>query len=278
MSSITMSKVEEDELIHLWAHRSTIDKAEWERLWKLSMSAVMRCSPSMLRSLPDTKQNYANDWFVKKVLFTKDNVTTISSARVLATSFNHHLIDLYRQLDEHKNKKNTETKTNSSVDDHHADPVGRIAFQNRGSRISDAEQVASNDVNESCDCGKSGADLDSLSPRLLESAELFFKSLSREEQIYLALHTCDAEGEALYNLADRLNIASYHYKAGKLGITRKKGELHIGYEKTRIGAWLSNSLGILISPVNAGQILEAFTALCQSAFMYLSDLSLRSES
>ena len=107
---------------------------------------------------------------------------------------------------------------------------------------------------------------------LLQSALSFFRSLTEIDQLYLALHACDADGEPLYKLADRFSIASYHYKAGQLGITRKKGELHEGYEHTKIGSWLANTLRIRIVPENIDLVLDAFQALCTAAFLVKQDL------
>ena len=82
----------------------------------------------------------------------------------------------------------------------------------------------------------------------------------------------DADGEPLNKLAERFSIASYHYKAGQLGITRKKGELHEGYEHTKIGSWLANTLRIGIVPENIDLVLDAFQALCTAAFFVRQDL------
>ena len=245
-----LSVQEEAELMLLWGKRSCLDKASWDRLWHLTTKALLKCNPSILNQLPDTRQDYVTDFFLNKVMQDKFSNSELTSVSALATFFQRYLIDVHRALQ----RRPTISIDDEALLDHMADSA-------------DAEQA--------CGCAGNQPDSDVEAIKLLESATVFFKSLTEEDQLYLALHTCNDEGEALYKLAERLKIASHHYKAGQLGITRKKGELHEGYEKTRIGSWLSGTLGILLVPESAKDILDAFIALCQAAFFVRTDLVVR---
>ncbi len=210
----------------------------------------MKFNPSILTQLPDSKQDYVTDFFLNKVMQDKFNDTELTSVSALATFYQRYLIDVHRAI---------QRRPTVAIDDEATlDAIAESA-----------------DTDDGCGCGVSRPDDDVDALKLLESAAIFYKSLSEEDQLYLALHTCDDEGEALYKLAERFNIASHHYKAGQLGITRKKGELHEGYEKTRIGGWLNGTLGIRMVPESAKEILDAFVALCRAAFFVRSDLAVR---
>lgn len=247
MKQRLLSAQEEAELLLLWKKRSCLDKASWDRLWILTTQVLMRFNPSILTQLPDSKQDYVTDFFLNKVMQEKFSSTELSSVSALATFYQRYLIDVHRSLQ----RRPTVAIDDEATLNHLADSASADAI---------------------CGCGENQPEVDVESSKLLESAAAFFKSLSEEDQLYLLLHTCDDKGEALYKLAERLKIASHHYKAGQLGITRKKGELHEGYEKTRIGSWLSGKLGLRIAPENAKAILDAFVALCRAAFFVRSDL------
>ena len=51
-------------------------------------------------------------------------------------------------------------------------------------------------------------------------------------------------------------------KAKKLGITREKGACEAGYEKTRIGEWLTRALAIPLTAEHQEEILAALKILC----------------
>ena len=97
---------------------------------------------------------------------------------------------------------------------------------------------------------------------VLESASAFLETLPEAERMYLALHACADDPEALANLAKRFRVPSYHYKAKKLGITREKGEFEAGYDKTAIGRWLNQGLRLPLTAEYLGEILAALKILC----------------
>ncbi len=256
MSRVPMLPAQEEaELLQLWARRAVLEKSGWDRLWLLVTGALMRTSPSVLRNLPDTKQDYVTDFFLNKVLHGRYGdpaapESALSSVRALATYFNNYLIDIHRSVA----NRNTVFVEDQQLLDTMAD---------------DADESAASP----CACGGATPEEQVAEASLFEAAKVFFDSLGEEEQLYLAAHTCDGDGDPLYKLAERHKIASYHRKAGQLGITRKKGELHNGYEKTRIGAWLSEVLKINLYECEPQDVLQAFIALCRAAFAIRPELT-----
>ncbi len=70
----------------------------------------------------------------------------------------------------------------------------------------------------------------------------------------------DANG-GLSGVASRHAIASYHYRAGRLGLVHKRQGLPGDFAKTMIGAWVQQDLGISIAPDNMTAILAIFKIL-----------------
>ncbi len=98
------------------------------------------------------------------------------------------------------------------------------------------------------------------------SARAFLDRLPDWARLYLRANTCPDRGEVqpLVRLAQAHQIASHHYKARQLGVTRKKGEFERGHERTLLGEWLA-SLGLAPQRENVGLIETAFTILCREA-------------
>jgi hypothetical protein len=102
-----------------------------------------------------------------------------------------------------------------------------------------------------------------------QSARQFFSENEKWVHLYLALNTCvDQKARlSLKSLAEIHQIPSYHCRARKLGITRKKGQFEEGYEDTILGKWLV-SLGLAAKIENLGAIEVAFKILCWEALSF----------
>jgi hypothetical protein len=98
----------------------------------------------------------------------------------------------------------------------------------------------------------------------LDSAGRFVEELKDTEYAYLRHNTCAdrADAEPMSSIAARLDAGtSYHFQAGKLGITRSKGETYKGYEHTTIGRWL-RSAGAQLAPDWREEIAVLLILLC----------------
>jgi hypothetical protein len=223
------------QLTHLWQSRDDLTQAEWEALYILVFDILKRSNPSILRSLPESKEHYIQDFFLLKVFEpAKHNSACPHGANELCSYFNNFLIDVYRSAS---------LRTTDLVENY--DEVERTC--------ADAHDYAAPTDGEFFEYGISHGDVH-------QRAQDFLGDLDEIGRIYLALHACADAPEPLYKLAEQFRIPSYHYRAHQLGITRKKGEFGEDYESTDIGNWLVKKLGLDLSANPA--VLTALKILC----------------
>ncbi|RYZ06714.1 MAG: hypothetical protein EOO24_11510, partial [Comamonadaceae bacterium] len=93
------------------------------------------------------------------------------------------------------------------------------------------------------------------------AAREFIARLDEPERLLL----CEGFGQeasgGLSGVAARHAIASYHYRAGRLGLVHRREALPADYARTHIGGWLQHGLGIALVPDNMDAILEVFKIL-----------------
>lgn len=233
---------ENERLTALWSAREELTEDEWEELYRLVFSILNRSNPSILRSLPESKEYYIQDFFQHKVLEpAKHNSAVPNGANGLCSYFNNYLIDVYRSVS---------LRITDLVEDFE-EVVRHCEALHEEKAVPDREFF---------EHGLSHHEVH-------RQAQIFLNDLDEVGRVYLALHACADAPEPLYKLAKRLHIQSHHYRAGKLGITRKKGEFEKGYESTQIGNWLTKVLGLELTAQTA--ILAALKILCfESLLMY----------
>lgn len=98
-------------------------------------------------------------------------------------------------------------------------------------------------------------------PSVHAAARAFIAGLPEPERILL----CEGFGReaagGLSGIASRHAIASYHYRAGRLGLVHKREGLPADYARTTLGQWITQTLGIAIAAENMGAILQVFKIL-----------------
>jgi hypothetical protein len=246
-----LSPPDEDELKELWGERATLDERQWIRLCELVCHVLRKCNPNELRGLSDHKEDYVQGFIVQKVLHTKFNGGQLESAAALCTFFTRYL----------RNMLKSSCNRLEYVDD-----------ESTLERMTENSETAQK-VDSGCGCESMGNQIDFR--RFLKAAELFWSELETQDQIYLSLHACDPEGEPLNALAARYRITSYHYRAGRLGITRKKNELPSTFSDTRIGQWMTKKLHISMTAEDMGEVSKAFQALCATALAMRNSLLIK---
>lgn len=221
--------------IAYWNDRSNLSPDDWSSLYQLTHSFLAACSVRSFEAELGDRKSLIDDFFHDKIFMSAGaNSPAPYAPGALCQYFRNYLIDRTRNA-------------------------------------WDAHKVSSDDASDAyegcgCDCdldvdqilAETGLEISEVA----DSARLFLQSLEEPDRLYLALNTCADEAEALSNLAQKFRIASYHYRAKRLGITREKGQCEAGYEKTRIGAWLQEALGISLSAERRGEILAALKILC----------------
>jgi hypothetical protein len=254
----------EAEIVELWNRRSWLSEKEWSRLYQLVYSMLSRYTQlKELRGLPDDLEYYIQDFFLHKVFEKASSAQQLDHAGAILTFFKRHLIDHLRK--ERPDKKHI-IREKGSNDDQDAwghewlDYVHNKSTCVMGEGDNGAAEEAEIDMGE-----------------VKRSAQHFLESSEAWVPVYLAFHFCpDAEyREPLFALAKRLQIASYHAKASKLGLNwsfEKAENLDKSFSDTYIGGWISRELGIPIIPDNSEIIHFAFKILCLVALNWKENL------
>ena len=237
------------ELVQLWRRRQRLNEREVGRMYRLVETSLNGYNPPELTALGEGREELVAQFIFSKIL----------------------------RLD----AANTEAATDEapSADDGHSAPSSSFALCayfrrylidcTRASSFKRKVSLADETMDQQTELGSDeGDDLDStlaehgLNPhKVAAQAKAFIQALPEPEKLLL----CESFGReapgGLSGVAARHAIASYHYRAGRLGLVHKREGLPADYAKTTLGAWIQNSLGIPISAENMGSILSVFKIL-----------------
>jgi hypothetical protein len=242
----TLSPAQSSELMQLWRRRQTLSPAEMGRMYAIVGEALRHCNPPELKVLGEGRAELVAQFIYVKVLRLDADPdeaeeapasaehSAPSTAYALCAYFRRYLIDSTRS---------SAFRRSLSI----------------GDQISDSQfeaQVGSREAAQDClaDHG--------LSPqRVHDSARALIGQLDEPERLLL----CEGFGReaagGMAGIASRHAIASYHYRAGRLGLVHKREGLPADYAKTTLGGWIQHTLGIAIAPDNMDAILEVFKIL-----------------
>lgn len=225
--------------IALWKRRSDLSEAEWRDFYERTHRFLALCQIRDFEAdLGGDRKVLIDDFFYDKVFATAgSSAGEPFAAGALCSFFKNYLKD--RQYSSWERRR-----VSADDDDHPESGYARCACET--------------DPDDIYLLSEAGLSLDGI----MESASAFLQTLPEAERMYLALHACADDPEALANLAKRFRVPSYHYKAKKLGITREKGAFEEGYEKTAIGCWLNQDLQLSLTDDYLKEILAALKILC----------------
>ncbi len=233
-----------DELVSLWRRRQRLSERDVGRIYRLVESALRGYAPPELQALGEGREELVAQFIFSKVLrldapgdeseATDDGHSAPSSSYALCAYFRRYLIDCTRAS----------------------------AFRRR---VSLADESIENHAEERVEPGD---DLDSSlaehglnQQHVAAQAKAFIANLPEPEKLLL----CESFGReaagGLSGVAARHAIASYHYRAGRLGLVHRRENLPADYARTTLGGWIQDSLGIPIDPENMGAILSVFKIL-----------------
>ena len=238
----------------LWSNRAQLSQQQWAELYDQVVFGLRRmCRAPELESISDTREEHIQQFFMDRVFdadFSKLSVPHHFGA--LCDWFRNFLKDIL---------KSSEHKQKISLDDCEEDKdsaIGQIK-EDPGQRDYTDGLLLEVGLNEA---------------KVRESAAEFLASLEKSDQLYLACHSCaeHEDAEPLSSMAKRMQIASYHHRALKLGITLKKGESEQGYEKTYIGTWLTQKLKLRCTADFIQENLVALKILCDESLKRYSHL------
>ena len=244
----TLSPEQSVELVTLWRRRQTLGPDEVGRMYGIVGGALKSCNPPELQVLGEGRQELVAQFIYVKVLrldadpdeadeasaVEKSNHSAPSTSFALCAYFRRYLIDCTRA---------SSFRRKLSI----------------GDQVSEAqldEQLGADDgtADELAEHGLDGAAVQA-------AARAFIAALPEPERILL----CEGFGRetagGLSGVASRHSIASYHYRAGRLGLVHKREGLPADYARTTLGQWLTQTLGIAIEADNMGAILQVFKIL-----------------
>ncbi|MEP6721567.1 MAG: hypothetical protein ABJA77_08995 [Variovorax sp.] len=244
----TLSSEQSVELVGLWRRRQTLAPDEMGRMYGIVGSALKACNPPELQVLGGGRQELVAQFIYVKVLRLdadpdeaddvpgreSSNHSAPSSSFALCAYFRRYLIDCTRASSFRRKLSIGDQVTEAQLED-------RLG----------ADQDTLDALAEH---GLSGA-------AVQLAARAFIAALPEPERILL----CEGFGReaagGLSGVASRHSIASYHYRAGRLGLVHKREGLPADYARTTLGQWITQTLGIAIEADNMGAILQVFKIL-----------------
>ncbi len=253
-----LSPTESMALGDLWHRRQQLSPEEMGRMYTIVTRALHPCAPSELRSLDDSKQELIAQFIYAKVLrlHAPDTpladeagepeppdsaraISTPSGAVALCAYFKRYLIDCTRA-----------SRLRRRV------PVGEDG-------IDEAQLEAVLGANDEEEGALRDHGLDD--EQVKAAARRFIEALPEPERLLL----CEGFGRelsgGLSGVASRHRIASYHYRAGKLGLVHMRSALPRDYGRTLMGSWIQKTLGITIESENMSAIHRVFKILALEA-------------
>ncbi len=237
---------ERSELVKLWQKRRKLSSDEIGRIYYLVETALSESNPPELSALGEGRQELIVEFIYTKVLkLGSDPVELLkvggesessapSTTFAVCAYFRRYLIDCTRA---------SSFKRKVSLDDD--------SLEHGYAQTPDEAETLEETLVE---FGLSAQ-------KVAGEAKRFIASLDKPEKILLCEGFGSDESCGLSSVASRHAIASYHYRAGRLGLVHKKEKLPKEYGKTQLGRWIEQTLGIPIHPENMAAILSVFKIL-----------------
>lgn len=226
-----------------WVRLDKLTATEWKTFYLLVRRALLRCPAPELAALPDKRENYIDEFFTEKLFFkaqrmTPDGIQSISGGalcfffrRFLDTEVIRYKLNPLTEEDR-EDERGADDPNEDELTDEFLANIGR--------------------------------------DKLDDSVQRFLASLPDWALLMLRGHFCADDDTVPMSKLCR-GIASYHYKAQKLGVTVKKdADGLIGYEHTLLGQWMQ-SLGVLIAPENHALMIFLLEVICLEATARLED-------
>lgn len=232
-------------LLDLWHRRASLTQTEMGQIYQLVRYALRSYHPSELRALPEDKEELIAQFIFSRVL-RLDADRAVSRARAesapstiyaLCAYFRRYLIDCLRNASLQRNVSLEVDDMAARINAHApslTDPVISVLTEHG---LTEASVRA--------------------------AARAFVGSLNAADRLILCA-TLGANREykgGLKGIANEHEVPSYHYRALKLGVTRKKTATLAEFGETKIGAWLAATLGIALTAENREAILIALNLL-----------------
>lgn len=235
----------------LWQRRTCLTRDEMASLYAIVRRALTSYHPFELQALGEDKEELVSQFLFFKVFRLEAPAaeptfpahSAPSSSHAVCSYFRRYLIDCLRSASHRRNVSIDEDDVKLEIDRQtalQADPVGTALFQHGHDEAS-----------------------------IRDAAAQFIDDLDESDRLVLAgsLGWLSDEKGGLSRVAARYQIASYHYRARKLGVTLRKGSVPTDFARTGIGRWIEQTLGIEISADNRLAILAVFGILAEQSYV-----------
>lgn len=237
-----------DELASLWRRRLRLTEDEVGRVYSVVEKTLQGYCPPEVQALGEGREELIAQFIFSKILrldgtnaaadlgdaAADDGHSAPSSSFALCAYFRRYLIDCMRASSFRR----------------------RVALEEQAFENQAEECLPQSESLEDC-LAEYGLSLQKVSA----AARAFIAALPQPERTLL----CESFGRdangGLSGVASRHAIASYHYRAGRLGLVHKRQGLPGDFAKTLIGNWVQQELGISIAPDNMAAILATFKIL-----------------
>jgi hypothetical protein len=244
----------DSKLTELWRNLGRLDKVQWASLYQEVAHILQRSQFSELASLPDTKEDYIQSFFLEKILKKANS----ADREPIHTGFIRHSFRNFLR-DELRRPSNRNQVHLDTSDEDQPDETSQLEQLRQLQQHKDGEDtVATMDIEQVL--AEHGLTVE----KVQDSAFSWLRSQEDWARQYLNVHFCPDHHDSppsLQKLATKLGISAYHYRAQQLGITIKKSALASDYRNTAIGRWVIG-LGIEILPENMRLLLFLFKSLC----------------
>lgn len=260
-----LSHSESADLCDLWQRRQQLSPQEMGRMYTIVTRALHPCAPPELRSLDDSKQELIAQFIYAKVLRLHTAITT--------------------ETDQEEDANGANTASPSAASQHSA-PSSAMALCayfkrylidcTRASRLRWRVTLGEGGITDDrleTELGTGDEEEDALrdhglsEERVQTAARDFIQSLPEPERLMLRESFAEEFAGGLSGVASRHCIASYHYRAGKLGLVHSRNSLPRDYGRTLMGSWIQNTLQIAIERENMSAIHRVFKILALEASM-----------
>lgn len=254
----TLSTDDSAVLARLWCRRQRLTPDDMALGYRLVQRALAGCTPPELSALGESRQELVAQFIYLKVLrlgptgsanggepearSARGGHSAPSSAFALCAYFRRYLIDCTRAV-AHRCRV----------------PLGE------SDALADALLAAQVEASGAEDGPAALAEHGLTEAAVALAARRFIRELPAAERLLLSEGFGQERPGGLAGVATRHAIASYHYRAGRLGLVHRRAALPADYGRTRLGAWIEQTLKIPIVSENRSAIGQVFQILAAEA-------------
>lgn len=249
-------------LNYLWNRLNNLSKQEWEEFYLIIYHSLQKLNHENRKKIADLElelEDYINDFFVTKIMKAPRNQREDLTEGHIKGFFYLFLNTKLKRERKHKDSR-------VYLDDDGADN-NNTKHSAKISEIKDEKEFYfSPDVLEETLLYHNFT-----RQQLTESANQFFTELQQWQQQVLSLYLCSNSAMPLAQFQEQYAVTATYYKVRQLGIVQTIAALPHDYPNTKIGRWITQTLGLDLCRDNYEMLGIALKILCLVALQVLDD-------